>query len=92
MTPTMEPHIWKRQPSWKPPDLPYVLNSQPEGTELTAAPMRKTPMVKGDKVDSAPRVSADRGPMVVNRVLVVSVRAQHTAKLFEGVHEEMLRL
>jgi hypothetical protein len=82
--PKAEPAIWHAHPKANPPYLPYLRNSGPEGTLETAAPMRNVPMVKGAKISELPVRFAANGPIVVNKVDVVKVNAQHKAKFIRS--------
>ena len=79
-SPSPEPIIWHIHPTENPKYLPYERKSQPLGTEDTAAPIRKTPIVKAARVSEAPRYMADKGPIVVSSVEVVSVRDHAIAR------------
>ena len=77
--PNADPKNWKKQPNVNPQNLPQVLNNQPLGTEESAAPIKKTPIVKAANEFDAPKLVADKGPTVVNKVEVDKVKAHASA-------------
>jgi hypothetical protein len=80
MQPRTQPITWQAHPTENPFNLPYFVNNGPEGTDENAAPKRKAPTVKGAITLLTPTSLADNGPIVVSRVDVVRVNAQHNAK------------
>jgi len=68
-----------KHPAIKPQRRPKCRNIGPLGTELMAAPMRKVPIVNVARASVPPRYFMDKGPTVVNKVLLVKVAAHASA-------------
>ncbi len=80
MEPVAEPMHWQMQPTVNPLNRPYSPKSCALGTEDTAAPIRNVPTVNVARLSLAPSDFADKGPIVVSKVEVVSVNAHARAR------------